>query len=156
MNRIDIKGERTTFILYWGGHETKDTGNWGFSYGGEITCHDVINTCHARTFADDFNDTSSLTIIASTCYSDAWIETLRTENIPRSLLMRKFIIEQQYSIGWYLWTCIDQHPTHLCDYGETKDGEDFSAGQQRTLVHGGPYYFFYSSSILDNEWKNIN
>ncbi|CAF4356365.1 unnamed protein product, partial [Rotaria magnacalcarata] len=85
-----------------------------------------------------------------------WIETLRTENIPRSLLMRKFIIEQQYSIGWYLWTCIDQHPTHLCDYGETKDGEDFSAGQQRTLVHGGPYYFFYSSSILDNEWKNIN
>ncbi|CAF3452618.1 unnamed protein product [Rotaria socialis] len=165
MNRIDIKGERTTFILYWGGHGIKDTGNWGFSSGGEITCRDVINAWYARPFADDFNDTSSLTIIADTCYSGAWIETLRTENIPRlayqaasradevayvindgniprSLLMRKFIIEQQYPIGWYLWTCIDQHPTHLCDYGEIEDGEDFCAGQQRTLVHGGPYYFF--------------
>lgn len=170
-NRVDAKGERTTFIIYWGGHGERHTGNWGFSYGGDITCLDLINAWRSRRFADEYNDMSSLTIIADTCYSGAWINILETEriprlayqaasqaeevayavndgNIPRSLLMRKFIIEQKYPIGWYLWTCVDQHPVHYCNYGETEEGENMNDGQRRRLVNGGPFYFF----TVDRHW----
>ncbi|CAF1150786.1 unnamed protein product [Rotaria sordida] len=167
----DNKGERKTFVLYWCGHGLNNTGNWGFSYGGEITCHDIINAWRSRPIANEYNNISSLTIIADTCFSGAWIDELKAEqiprlayqaacqadesayvvddgNIPRSLLMRKFIIEQKYPIGWYLWLCTDQHPMHLCDYAEIEHGQDFSAGQRRTLVYGGPYYFF----TVDQHW----
>jgi hypothetical protein len=166
-----IKGERRTFVLYWCGHGTVGTGNWGFSYGGEITCHDIINAWLSRPVAEEYNDISSLTIIADTCYAGAWINELKAQNIPRlayqaasradepayvvndgniprSLLMRKFIIEQKFPIRWYTWTCHDQHPMHLCDYAEIEDGEDLSEGQRRTLVYGGPYYFF----TVDRHW----
>lgn len=165
-NDNNIQGERRTFVLYWCGHGIDNSGNWGFSYGGEITCHDIINAWRSRPVAGEYNDISSLTIIADTCYSGAWIEELKTQNIPRlayqaasradepayvfndgniprSLLMRKFIIEHKYPIGWYIWTCSDQHPMHLCDYAEIEEGQDLSDGQRRTLVYGGPYYFFY-------------
>lgn len=107
---------------------------------------------------------SALTIIADTCFSGAWIDELRAENIPRlayqaasradepayivndgniprSLLMRKFLIEYNYPIEWYTWTRSNQHPVHFCDYGEMEDGQDLSDGQRRALVYGGPYYF---------------
>ena len=160
----DDRGERKTFLLYWNGHGLTDTGDWGFTTGGLITCRDLINAWRSRPLADHYNDTSSLTIISDTCYSGAWIDELRAENIPRlayqaasrgdepayavddgniprSLLMRKFIIEYNYPIEWYTWTCVDQHPVHLCDYAESEDGADLSDGQQRTLVYGGPFYF---------------
>jgi hypothetical protein len=167
----DVKGERRTFVLYWCGHGSPDTGNWGFSYGGDITCRDIINAWRSRPVDEEYIDISSLTIIADTCFSGAWIDELAAENIPRlayqaasradesayvvddgniprSLLMRKFIIEQKYPIDWYTWTCIDQHPMHLCDYAKIEDGEDLSEGQRRTLVHGGSYYFF----TVDRHW----
>ncbi|CAF3506205.1 unnamed protein product [Rotaria sp. Silwood1] len=173
LDNNNINGERKTFVLYWCGHGINNTGNWGFSYGGEITCHDIINAWRSRPIAEEYNDISSLTIIADTCYSGAWIDEFKAEkiprlayqaacradesayvfddgNIPRSLLMRKFIIEQKYPIEWYLWTCSDQHPMHLCDSTEIEHGEDFSAGQRRTLVHGGPYYFF----TVDQHWTS--
>ncbi|UJR15555.1 hypothetical protein I4U23_002494 [Adineta vaga] len=165
--------ERRTFVLYWAGHGLHNSGDWGFSIGGEITCQDIINAWRSRSVADNYNDMSSLTIIADTCYSGGWIEELRRENIPRlayqaasradepayvvddgniprSLLMRKFIIEQNHPIGWYTWTCRDQHPMHFCEYSETENGEDLSAGQRRALVHGGPYYFF----TVDRHWTS--
>lgn len=171
LDNNDSKGERKTFILYWCGHGMHGSGNWGFSYGGDITCHDIINAWRSRPVADQYNDMSSLTIIADTCYSGAWIEELKAENIPRlayqaasradepayvvddgniprSLLMRKFIIEHNYPIGWYTWTCADQHPVHLCDYAEVENGQDLSDGQRRTLVYGGPYYFI----TVDRHW----
>jgi hypothetical protein len=167
----EINGERRTFVLYWGGHGVNNTGNWGFSVGGEITCRDIINAWRSRPVSEEYNDISSLIIIADTCYSGAWIDELRAENIPRlayqaasqadepayvvndgniprSLLMRKFIIEQKYPVGWYTWTCSDQHPIHLCDYAEIEDGEDLSDGQRRSLVHGGSYYFI----TVDRHW----
>lgn len=160
-----VKGEQKNFIIYWCGHGLPESGDWGFSVGGEITCRNVINAWRSRPMADQHNDTSSLTIISDTCYSGGWIDELRAENIPRlayqaasradepayavndgniprSLLMRKFIIEYTHSIPWYTWTCSDQHPEYICDYGEIEYGEDFSEGQQRTLVRSGPFYFF--------------
>jgi hypothetical protein len=167
----DTIGERRTLILFWCGHGLLNTGDWGFSQGGDITCHDIINAWRSRPIADEYNDISSLTIIADTCYAGAWIDILKAENIPRlayqaasradepayivndgniprSLLMRKFIIEQKHSIGWYTWTCADQHPMHLCDYAETEDGQGLSDGQRRALVHGGLYYFI----TVDRHW----
>ncbi|CAF1369513.1 unnamed protein product [Adineta steineri] len=165
------KGERRTFLIYWCGHGLDNSGNWGFSYGGEITCQDIINAWRSRPIADNYDDISSLTIIADTCYSGGWIDELKQQNIPRlayqaasranepayvvddgniprSLLMRKFIIEQNYPIEWYIWTCADQHPVYLCDYAEIEDGQDLNDGQRRTLVRGGPYYFF----TVDRHW----
>jgi hypothetical protein len=167
----DNRNERKTFVLCWCGHGLHGSGNWGFTVGGEITCRDIINAWRSRPLADHYNDTASLTIIADTCYSGAWIEELQAENIPRlayqaasradepaylvddgniprSLLMRKFIIEQQSPIRWYTWTCRDQHPVHLCNYAEIEDGEDLNDGQQRSLVYGGPYYFI----TVDRHW----
>jgi hypothetical protein len=171
LDNDDSRSERKTFVLYWGGHGLLDLGNWGFTYGGEITCRDIINAWRSRPLAGHYNDTSSLTIIADTCYSGAWIEELQAENIPRlayqaasradepayvvddgniprSLLMRKFIIEHKHPIRWYTWTCADQHPVHLCNYAETEDGEDLNEGQRRSLVYGGPYYFV----TVDRHW----
>ena len=167
----DVKNERRTFVIYWCGHGLDSTGNWGFSHGGEITCHDIINAWGSRPATNTYNDTSSLIIIADTCYSGAWIEELKVANvprlayqaasradesayvvddgnIPRSLLMRKFIAEQNHPIGWYVWTCANQHPMHLCDYADTEDGQDFCAGQKRTLAFGGHYYLF----TVDRHW----
>ena len=167
-----IKGERKTFIIYWCGHGLPDSGDWGFSIGGEITCRDVINAWHSRPMADQSNDISSLTIISDTCYAGGWSDELRRENsprlayqaasradepaycvndgnIPRSLLMRKFIIEHMHPVPWYTWTCSDQHPEYFCDYGEIEEGEDFSDGQRRVLVRGGPFYFF----TVDRHWS---
>ena len=167
----NIQDERRTFLIYWCGHGLDGTGDWGFSHGGVITCHDIINAWQSRPVAEEYNDVSSLTIIADTCYSGAWIDELKAQNIPRfayqaasradepayvvddgniprSLLMRKFIIEQKYPIGWYTWTCADQHPMYLCDYAEIEDGHDLSDGQRRTLVYGGPYYFI----TVDRHW----
>lgn len=171
LDNDDNRHERKTFVLYWCGHGLTDRGDWGFTTGGDITCRDFINLWRSRPLADHYNDTSSLTLIADTCYAGGWIDELRAENIPRfayqaasrgdepayavddgniprSLLMRKFIIEYDYPIGWYTWTCSDQHPVHLCDYTESEDGQDLSDGQRRTLVHGGPFYFI----TVDRHW----
>ncbi len=171
LDNNDIKGERKTFVIYWCGHGEPGSGNWAFSSGGDITCRNIINAWHSRPVAGHYDDMSSLTIIADTCYSGAWIEELQAENIPRlayqaasradepayvvddgniprSLLMRKFIIERNHPIGWYTWTCSDQHPVHLCDYAEIENGQDLSDGQRRTLVYGGPYYFI----TVDRHW----
>lgn len=171
LDRNENAGERLTFILYWCGHGLPDSGDWGFTTGGVITCLDIVNAWRSRSAADQYNDMSSLTIIADTCYSGSWIPELQRYNIPRlayqaasradepayvvddgniprSLLVRKFIIEHSYPVEWYTWTCRDQHPVHLCDYVETEAGEDMSAGQRRALVHGGPLYFF----TVDQHW----
>lgn len=172
LDRQTVPGERRTFIIYWCGHGTPGSGNWGFSTGGDITCRDIINAWSSRLVAPETDpDTSYLTIIADTCFAGEWIEPLRAENIPRlayqaasrtdesafvvndgnvprSLLMRKFIIEQTFPVSWYTWTCVKQHPLHLCNYAEAEDGSDLSEGQRRCLVRGGPFYFF----TVDRPW----
>lgn len=172
-----VKNERKTFVIYWCGHGGVRSGNWGFTTGGNITCRDMINAWNSRPIAGHFNDMSALTIISDTCFSGAWIDELKAENIPRlayqaasrsyepayviddgniprSLLMRKFIIEYNYPIEWYIWTCSDQHPIHLCDYVETEDGQYLSDGQRRTLVYGGPFYFITVDQHYTRNGKN--
>ena len=174
LDRQTIPGERRTFIVYWCGHGTFESGDWGFSEGGDITCHDIVNAWQSRLAAPDSDpDTSYLTIIADTCYAGEWIVPLQAENVPRlayqaasradecafvvddgnvprSLLMRKFIIEQTHPVNWYPWLCIEQHPMYLCDYGEIEEGNDLSEGQRRSLVRGGPFYFF----TVDRPWTS--
>jgi hypothetical protein len=171
-NNDKNKMERRTFVLYWCGHGMPNTGDWTFSVGGDITCRDIMSAWHSH----HTNDVDRLLIIADTCYSGAWIEQIRMEqiphvayqaasradecayvvndgNIPRSLLMRKYIIEQNYSIGWYPWTCSKQHPMHVIDPNNddiTEVGNDLGDGQRRISVHIGSLAFF----TIDWHWTS--
>ena len=168
--RNDNGESEQIFIIFWCGHGMPRTGDWGFSTGGDITCSDMINTWRSSSACSNEN---YLTIIADTCYSGAWIPILANANLvrfsyqaasradesafilndghrPRSLLMRKFIIEQSHSIGCYPWTCVNQNPVHFSDHGETEFGQDLTDGQRTTPIHGGLLVFF----TVDYHWTS--
>lgn len=166
--------DRKTFLIYWCGHGTTDTGDWGFTNGGEITCRHILDAWQNRpAIRDGHRDNSFLTIIADTCYAGGWINELQRENlpnvvyqaasradecayavndglIPRSLLMRRFFFEANYpNLGWYVWTCVDQHPQYWCSYAEEEQGEGLAQGQRRTIVRRGNLSLF----AVDRHWS---
>ncbi|CAF0855889.1 unnamed protein product [Didymodactylos carnosus] len=152
--------QATTFIIYWCGHGVPYTGNWGFSEGETITCDELINLWTSA----NREDRDALTIIADTCFSGAWIDELRTKQIPnlayqaacrsdetawifddrevpRSLLMRRFFLEimeetESTDDRVYIWTCPTQRPIFFCDYVPEQETE------RRALVRGA--FFFFS------------
>ncbi|CAM2723334.1 unnamed protein product [Rotaria socialis] len=152
-------GKATTFIIYWCGHGEPNTGNWSFSEDEMMSCTELINlwTLANRGVRD------ALTIISDTCFSGAWIDELRTQqvpnlayqaachsdetawvvddrNVPRSLLMRKFFLELLEDAEFtedhiYTWTCPSQHPIFFCDYADDDDGKGY------VVVKGGLRFF---------------
>ena len=96
-------------------------------------------------------DRSASTIVTDTCCSDAWIDELRTEQIPNfayraacrshettwlvndrkvpcSLFIRRLFLELMTEVtqaeqDTYVWICPTQHPTFLCDYAYEHESE---------------------------------
>lgn len=172
--QIDSNYDAEHLIIFWSGHGSILTGDWSFSHGDDLTCQQLINYWRSSpVFNNDRNHRNSLTIISDTCYAGAWIPILLEENLPRlsyqaacsadeqayivndgnrprSLLMRKFLLEEKFSIDWYPWFCSNQHPLYVSDKNEAELGKDFSDGQRRVPVIGGRLFFF----TVDRHWTS--
>jgi hypothetical protein len=125
--------EHRPFVIYWFSHR--------------IFRSVVPSRVWTLSMHGDHVESISMIIIPDTCFSDAWLEILRRENVPRlayqaacradenafiysdghvsrSLLMCKIIIESP-------WTREDQHPMHLYDDGVNEMGEELCDGQEQ-------------------------